>query len=278
MRLHQLLKKVLVYGLLAVFLFWTLAPLYWAVATSLKTGGQLFNNPPIYVPNPVTLKNYQEAFGTTILATALLNTIKVALVSTPLSVALAALAAFGLARFRFRGQGVLRFSFLLVRMLPGMVVAIPLFLILRQFLLVDTLAGLILAYTAFNLPFNIWLLEGFFADIPAELQDAALVDGCSSWSMFWRIMVPIVAPGLAASAIFCLLLAWSEFTFALLLSYTERSQTFPLIIALFSTARRGTNFGAMAAAGTLALVPILIVSTIIQRYLVRGLTAGAVRG
>jgi multiple sugar transport system permease protein len=169
------------------------------------------------------------------------------------------------------------FLILAVRMLPGLVVAMPLFLIFRSLDLVDNLLGLIIAYTAFNLPFNIWLLQAFFAEIPRELEDAAVVDGASPLQMFFRIMVPMAAPGLVASSILCLLLAWNEFGFALILTYTLDSQTLPIAIAGLSS-DRGTYFGAMAAAGTLAVLPVFAFAVFIQRYLVRGLTAGAVKG
>lgn len=169
------------------------------------------------------------------------------------------------------------FLILAIRMLPGLVIALPLFLIFRGLGLVDTLLGLIIAYTAFNLPFNIWLLQGFFADVPQEIVDAAVVDGCTAFDVFRRVMVPIIAPGLAASSIFCLLLAWNEFGFALILTYTLNSQTLPIAIAGF-TSDRGTYFGAMAASGTVAILPLLVFAVFIQKYLVQGLTAGAVKG
>jgi ABC-type glycerol-3-phosphate transport system permease component len=162
-------------------------------------------------------------------------------------------------------------------MLPGLIVAMPLFLIFRGLGLVDSLVGLIIAYTAFNLPFNIWLLQGFFADVPREIEDAAVADGCSPFDVFWRIMLPIITPGLVASAIFCFLLAWNEFGFALILTYTLKSQTLPIAIAGF-TSDRGTLFGAMAAAGTVAILPVLAFALFLQRYLVQGLTAGSVKG
>ena len=137
--------------------------------------------------------------------------------------------------------------------------------------------GLVIAYTVFNLPFNTWLLQGFFADISEEMEDAALVDGCSPIQVFWKIMLPIAAPGLVAAAIFSLLLGWNEFVFALILTYTLKSQTLPIAIAGLVTTRE-IYFGALAASGVIALLPVLIFAIYIQRYLVQGLTAGAVKG
>jgi len=269
-------KRMLVYGLLGLFLVWTLGPIYWTIATSFKSGADLFTDPPTYIPTPPVLANYKEAFVQRELWTYARNSAIVAAISTPLSVSLAALAAFGFSRYRFRGRRTLLFLILAVRMLPGLVVAMPLFLIFRRLDLVDSLLGLIIAYTAFNLPFNIWMLQAFFAEIPRELEDAAVIDGASPLQLFLRIMVPLAAPGLVASAILCLLLAWNEFGFALILTYTRDSQTLPIAIAGL-TSDRGTYFAAMAAAGTLAILPVFLFAVFIQRYLVQGLTAGAVK-
>lgn len=269
--------RVVVYGLVALGLVWTLGPIYWMVATSVKNGSQLFTWPPTYLPTPPSLENFNEAFVNRPLLTYARNSAIVAAVSTPLSVSIAALAAFGFSRYRFRGQRMLLFLILAIRMLPGLIIAMPLFFIFRRIGLVDNLLGLVIAYTAFNLPFNIWLLEAFFADVPQELADAATVDGASPLRLFLSIMVPLAAPGLVASAILCLLLAWNEFSFALILTYTLKSQTLPIAIAGL-TSDRGTYFGAMAAAGTLAILPVFAFALFVQRYLVQGLTAGGVKG
>ena len=274
--LQRIWPKALVWGLTAIFLIWTVGPLYWMVATSFKSGAQLFTNPPTYIPS-FTLDNYREAFINRPLLTYARNSLVVAVISTPLSVMIAALAAYAFGRYRFPGRGLMLFLILAVRMLPGLIVAMPLFLIFRDLGLVDNLLGLIIAYTAFNLPFNIWLLQAFFAEIPRELEEAAIVVGASPLQVFWQIMVPMAVPGLVASAVLCLLLAWNEFSFALILTYTLDSQTLPIAIAGFSS-ERGTYFGAMAAAGTMAAVPIFLFAVFIQRYLVRGLTAGAIKG
>lgn len=276
-RRKQSATKWLVFALVGVFLFWTLGPIYWMIATSFKNGSQLFTWPPTYIPWRPTLANYDEAFIQRPLLDYARNSAIVAVISTPLSVTISALAAFGFSRFRFRGRSFLLFVILAVRMLPALIVALPLFLIFRDLHLVDSKTGLILAYTVFNLPFNIWLLHAFFADVPREIEDAATVDGASQVRLFFGIMVPLAAPGLVASSILCLLLAWNEFGFALILTYTLKSQTLPIAIAGF-TSDRGTYFGAMAAAGTLAVVPVFLFAVVIQRYLVQGLTAGAVKG
>jgi multiple sugar transport system permease protein len=277
MAAKKLSQNILFYTALALAILWTTFPIYWTIATSFKSGEMLFNWPPTYIPFPPTLDNYVYIFELQPVTRFLLNSIIVALVSTPISVTLAALAAFGFSRFHFRGRNMFMFMFLAVRMLPAMIIALPLFIIFRNLGLHDNLFGLIIVYTAFNMPFNIWLLQGFFAEIPQEIEDAALIDGCSYWQLFQKIMVPLIAPGLVASAIFCLLLAWNEFTFALTLTYTIKSQTLPIAIAGM-TNDRGTLFGSMGAIGTVATLPILAFALYVQKYLVQGLTAGALKG
>ncbi|MBN1312173.1 MAG: carbohydrate ABC transporter permease [Anaerolineae bacterium] len=274
---RKLLNSTLFYIALALAILWTAFPIYWMIATSFKSGDMLFNWPPTYFPYPLTLANYEYIFRLQPITKFLTNSAIVAVASTPISVALAALAAFGFSRFRFRGRNLLMFLFLAVRMLPALIIALPLFMMFRSVGLHDSLLGLIIVYTAFNMPFNIWLLQGFFAEVPSEIQDSALIDGCTYWQLFMQVMIPLITPGLVASAIFCLLLAWNEFSFALTLTYTVKSQTLPIAIAGM-TNDRGTLFGSMGAVGTVATLPILAFALYVQKYLVQGLTAGAVKG
>jgi multiple sugar transport system permease protein len=267
----------MIYGALLLAILWTISPLYWTISTSFKPGSQLFTWPPTYIPFPPVLTNYEQLFTLQPILKYMGNSLIVAVVSMPISVALAALAAFGLSRFQFRGRNLLMFLFLAVRMLPALIIALPLFIIFQSLGLRDTILSLIIVYTAFNLPFNIWLLQGFFAEVPSELEDSAFIDGCSYWQLFLKIMIPLIAPGLVASAIFCLLLSWNEFSFALTLTYTIRSQTLPIAIAGM-TSDRGTLFGQMGAIGTIATLPILAFAIYVQKYLVQGLTAGAIKG
>jgi multiple sugar transport system permease protein len=162
-------------------------------------------------------------------------------------------------------------------MLPPIVTIVPLFLMLREVGLINSLVGLAIVYTGFNLPFVIWMMRGFFQEVPKEIEEAALLDGESRVGALWRIVLPLVRPGLAATAVFCLIVAWNEFLFALILTQTEAAMTLPVGIASRVT-QYEIKWGAMSAAGVVAMIPVLVFASAVQKYLVRGLSLGAVKG
>jgi multiple sugar transport system permease protein len=162
-------------------------------------------------------------------------------------------------------------------MFPAIVTAVPLFLMMRDLRLLNTRLALVIVYTAFNLPFVVWMMRGFFAELPRDLEEAALVDGDSRLGALWRVVLPLVAPGLAATAVFCLIVSWNEFLFALVLTQTDASMTLPVGIAGRVT-QYEIKWGVMSAAGAVAIVPILVFALAVQKYLVRGLSLGAVKG
>ncbi|MCC7208816.1 MAG: carbohydrate ABC transporter permease [Anaerolineae bacterium] len=277
MTASKVIRASVVWGIVIVCGLWIIFPIFWTFSVSLKNSEQLFTLPPTYIPNPPTLQNYADAISSRGILPALRNSLIVMVVSAPISVLFASLAAYGLARFQFRGKRLLLYGILSIRMLPGLILAIPMFLVFRPLGLQDTLLGLIIIYTAFNMPFNIWLLTGFFEEIPREIEEAGLIDGCNPWQLYRRIILPLATPALVASLIFCMLLAWNEFQFALILTRTDASRTLPVVISGM-TSDRGTYFGQMGATGVLAILPVLAVAIYVQRYLVKGLTAGAVKG
>jgi multiple sugar transport system permease protein len=162
-------------------------------------------------------------------------------------------------------------------MFPPIVTIIPLFLMMRDLQLLNTITALIIVYTGFNLPYAVWMMRGFFQELPVELEEAAMVDGDSRLGALWRVVLPLVRPGLAATAIFCLIISWNEFLFALILTQTDASITLPVGIAGRVT-QYEIQWGAMSAAGVVAMLPILVFALIVQRHLVRGLSLGAVKG
>jgi multiple sugar transport system permease protein len=273
----SLLVKILVWTGVLFFLFWTVFPILWALSVSLKSGSELFLWPPRYIPLEPTFEHYRAAFTRDDFLAAIRNSLIIMVVATPISVLLSALGAYGLARYQFPGKEFSKYGILSIRMIPGILIAIPMFIIARKLGMHDRIITLIIAYVAFNLPFTIWMLTGFFEEIPREIEESALIDGCSPWQVFIRIVLPLSAPALVAATIFCMILCWNEFQFAVILTFTQKSKTLPIIIAGFYT-DRGILFGQMAATGMVAMLPVLAFGVYVQKYLVRGLTAGAVKG
>jgi multiple sugar transport system permease protein len=277
MALRKNLNRIVIYLLLAILMMWILFPIYWIFTVSIKSGSQLFTWPPTYFPWPATFNNYVEAIKTRPLLPTMRNSLIVMAVSTPISLLIGSLAAFAIARLSFAPKEAFRYGILFIRMLPAMIIAIPLFVQFQSIGLFDSLLTLIIVYTAFNLPFTIWMLTGFFEEIPKEIEEAALLDGCNAFALYSRIIMPLSTPGLVAATIFCMLLSWNEFQFALILTYTLKSQTLPIVVAGMGN-DRGVYFGQMAAAGMITILPVLALGLFIQRFLVQGLTSGALKG
>ena len=261
--------------LLLLVLIFCLFPIIMIVVTSLKTRVDAMAMPPVWIFKP-TFANYTEIFSMYDFALYFKNSIIAASVSTLVAVVLGAPAAYVLARYKFRAKENLAFWILSQRMTPAIAAIIPLFILLRTVSLLDTLAGLIIVYTTFNLPFLIWMMRGFFEDLPMELEECAMVDGCSRYGAFFRVALVLAAPGLAAAAIFTFLFTWNEFLFALILTGT-RARTMPVAVQLFMR-ETGIDWTHMCAAAVVMMIPMLIFTMFIQRYLVRGLTFGAVKG
>jgi len=271
--------RILKAGLLVLALLVALAPVYWMITISLKTELDQFAVPPKWFWFTPTLQHYYDAFVTRSFGQYLITSAIVALVSTLCALVIGTLAAYALTRFPlpYNLDRKLSLWILSTRMFPAIVTAVPLFLMMRDLRLLNTKASLIIVYTAFNLPFVVWMMRGFFAEVPRDLEEAALVDGDSRLGALVRVVLPLVSPGLAATAVFCLIVSWNEFLFALVLTQTDASMTLPVGIA-----GRVTQFeikwGVMSAAAVVAMMPIMIFALAMQRYLVRGLSLGAVKG
>ncbi|MEO8027803.1 MAG: carbohydrate ABC transporter permease [Bryobacteraceae bacterium] len=258
---------------------YAVAPVYWLLTISLKREVDQFAWPPKWFVFAPTFQHYLDAFASGSFSRFFANSVVVATVSTLTALALGVPAAYGLARFVWPKEWAQGLSFwvLSTRMLPPIVTIVPLFLMLRELRLLNSLAALVVVYTAFNLPFVIWMMRGFFAEVPKELEEAAMLDGESRMGALWRIVLPIVRPGLAATAVFCLIVGWNEFLFALILSQTESAMTLPVGIASRVT-QYEIKWGAMSAAGVVAMLPVLVFASAVQKHLVRGLSLGAVKG
>jgi len=272
-------RRNLVPNLLGVFVFLVAAfPVYWMVLTSFRRGVDIQRPTPQFVPDPGTLANYRKVFRRDFFWTAVKNSFTVTLVVLVLALFIAFLAAVAVSRFRFRGRRAFVVAILLVQMVPAEALIISLFKILDGWQLINTIAGLSLTYLAFVLPFTIWTLRGFVANVPKELEDASMIDGSSRLRAFMTITLPLVAPGLVATGIFAFIQAWNEFIFALVIMNRPEKQTLPVWLQAFNEGARGTDWGGVMAGSTLMAIPVVIFFLLVQKRVAGGLTAGAVKG
>jgi len=272
-------RRNLVPNLLAVVVFLVAAfPVYWMVLTSFRRGVDIQQPTPQFLPNPGTLANYRKVFRREFFWTAVKNSFTVTLIVLVLALFIAFLAAVAVSRFRFRGRRAFVIAILLVQMVPAEALIISLFRILDGWRLINTIAGLSLTYLAFVLPFTIWTLRGFVANVPKELEDASMVDGSSRFRAFMTITLPLVAPGLVATGIFAFIQAWNEFIFALVIMNRPEKQTLPVWLQAFNEGARGTDWGGVMAGSTLMAIPVVIFFLLVQKRVAGGLTAGAVKG
>jgi multiple sugar transport system permease protein len=235
----------------------------------------VFSIPPVWFFKP-TIVNYVNAFAHKPVLRALANSAIIAALTTAISVGAGSMGAYALARFRFRGSQSLPVIVLFGRMIPSISFVVPYFLLAKRLGILDTHIGVVLSHIGFNLPFAILLLRSFFATIPRDLEQAAIIDGCSLWGGFWHIALPLAAPGLATTIIFCLLYSWNEFLFALILTSTK-AQTLPVIAASFITPI-GIEWGQIFSMIVIVMSPMVVLGVLIRNHFVKGLTMGAVKG
>jgi len=273
-------QKVLLLVVLAVFTFWTMFPIFWAIITTFKQTGEGYN--PTFIPwvqfkptmqgwNHVFVVSGERTFRT------LRNSVVIAFCSSALVLLLGSMAGYSLARFTFRkwkNQSIATWI-LSNRMFPPVAVIIPYFLIMRTLRLLDNPLSIILAHTIMNLPLGVWLLMDFFRDLPKDLDDAALIDGCSHLGSFFRIALPLAAPGLVAVFVLSFIFSWNEFIFVLVLGFSK-SMTMPVSIAGALTSK-GLEFWKVAAESLIGVIPVVTLAAIISRFLIRGLTMGAIK-
>lgn len=273
-------RRLTTWGALVLLLFclaFFLFPIYWIVSVAFKSRPDIFAGPERYFIFEPTLTNLEAIlFGRRSFVPNLINSGIIAVSSTGLAVFFGTLAGYALSRWRFRRSSDVAFYILSTRMMPPIAVIIPMYLIFRGLGLVDTYGAIIIAHTVFSLPLVTWLMKSFFDDLPVELEEAAKVDGCTVPQAFWWITLPLSLPGLASAAIFAFIFSWNEFLFSLILTGFE-TKTLPVAVIGFQ-ASLGVRWGEMAAGATVAIIPVLIFALLVQRYLVRGLTAGAVKG
>ncbi|WP_227378793.1 carbohydrate ABC transporter permease [Haladaptatus halobius] len=272
------LATAFVYISIGVFLVWSLFPVYWLVTASLKTRQTLLSFPPHWVPWEMQLSNYAALFAQRPeFVTFIMNSVIITVVTTVVATFVGACAAYGFTRFDFpyNLDFHLPFYILSTRFMPPIVTIIPLFVIFRDFQLVNTLRGLILVYVMFNIPFSVWMMKGFFEEVPDSLIESAMIDGHTHVGAFFKIALPLVKPGLIAAAIFTMIVTWNELLFAIILAQSTTAMTVPVGLASFIT-KYSVQWVNMSVAGTIALLPVLVFAFVARDQLVRGFSMGGV--
>lgn len=270
--------EVVLLGVLAVAM---LFPVLWMLETSIKDGRDVYAVPAQFFGFDVTLDHYRDVFvapggGRSDLSGAFLNSVVVAGASTVLATLLGVPAAWAYSRFQLRAKKDQLFFILSTRFMPPVVVVIPIFLMYRDLGLINTKLGLILIYAAFNVPFTIWMMKGFVDEVPSEYEDAAMLDGYTRLQAFWRFTLPLLVPGIAATAVFALIFSWNEFVFAIFLTTSQEVRTAPPAIAGLIGGTT-VDWGLVAASAVVFALPVLLFAYLVRKHLVAGVTLGAVR-
>jgi trehalose/maltose transport system permease protein len=260
-----------------LIILYTLLPVLWIVSLSFKAGDDINNKK--FFPTSWSTDNYRQVFDTSLFTSALRNSLGISLISTTISVVLATLAAYAIARLNFRGKKAVLTVSLAIAMFPTIALVGPLFDMWRAIGIYDTWIGLIIPYMSFALPLSIWVLSAFFREIPWEMEQAAQVDGATAWQAFRKVIVPLAAPGVFTAAILTFFFAWNDFVFGISLTATDAARPVPAALAFFT----GESFfqqptAAISAASVVVTIPVIALVLIFQRKIVAGLTSGAVKG
>lgn len=272
-RSMKIFRQALKYLISAVVLLFFMFPIFWILMTGFKSAAEFMHSPPVWFPDKPHLESFKHVIEVGGL-NALKNSLIVASAATLLALLIGSLAAYGLARYRVGGSN-LPFYILSQRFMPPVAVIFPFLLMFKTLKWMDSYQALILVHLTFNLPYAVWMMRSFFMEIPVEVEESALVDGCSPFGAFRHVALPLAAPGLVATGVFCFIFSWSEFFFGLCLTQTR---AVPLAVYLPNFfGKQMIMWGEVGALSTLAIVPLFLLSLFVQRYLVRGLTLGAVK-
>ncbi|QSO51235.1 carbohydrate ABC transporter permease [Alicyclobacillus curvatus] len=270
-------KKVVGYVVLFVFLLLILAPFYWMVITSFKPDLNIASYPPQYVPKHWTFTHYVEAFKKYGFGIYIRNSVIVSTVSMFFVLVFGSMAGFSLARLPVGGRRTILIGLLIVSMFPEIAVVSPLYVMLKSVHWLNSFEALVIPYTAFNLPFAIWILRNYFVQVPTALFEAASVDGAGVFRTFYQIFLPVTTPGLFTAAVFSFVACWTEFLFALVFNSSNSMRTIPVGIALFA-GQFSVPYGTIFAGSVVSVVPIVILVILFRKWIVSGLTQGAVKG
>ena len=265
--------KLLVIIIIVVALIWTLVPLSWIVLSSFKFEADQFSIPPKWFPEKLTLQNYQTFFHNSELINSFFNSVMTTLFSTLIALILGVPAAYALARFNWKNSNTIAFVILLARMTPPIVMVLPFFMIARYLKIANTYIPIVIALSFFSVPFAVWMMRGFFQEIPNSIEEAAMIDGCTSTQALLKVILPLSMPGLAATSILCALISWNEFLFALVLTGRD-TRTLPVLVNMF-VSERNIEWGVMSASAVIIVLPMVIFGLLVQNDLVRGLTMGS---
>jgi multiple sugar transport system permease protein len=265
------------YGVLFALVVVVVFPFYWMTVTSFKSEEQMRSLVSMFWPRPVVLDNYRQLLGKTDFLAWFGNSVVVAVSSTLLAAAIGTIGAYALARLSFLGRAFMSSAVLITYLVPPSILFIPLYAQMRNLGLADSLAGLIAAYPSFTVPFVTWLLMGYFESIPVELEEAAMIDGATRFGAFRRVILPLAAPGVLAAALYAFTQAWNEFLYALVFITNVKLRTLPVGLSTFITGDV-YGWGYLMAGAVLTTIPVIVVYTYLQKYMVEGLTAGSVKG
>ena len=273
----NILWQIFTYMILLLVLVVAVFPGIWMISTAIKTPMEQFVNPPRIIPENPIIDNFIRVFNTPVMFTAFVNSVLITASVVAITLLISILAGFGFSRFKFRGSGTLKIMLLFGQMIPGVVLIIPLYFMFVGWGLLDTQLSLVIANLALAIPMGVIMLGSFFDTIPRELEDAAKIDGCTGLSALFRVVVPIAKPGLIAVAIYTYINSWEEFLFALNLSISASTRTLPIAIHMFA-GEFTVDWGATMAASTVVALPVLLIFLTCNKYFVRGLSEGAVKG
>jgi len=270
------IKLIFRYILIAVFIFVSILPIYWLILTSFKTVVDIYQLNPLLPTHTPVFTNYTELFSAKETIRAIFNSSIVTITVTSISLVVGILASYSIYRFKFKGRIAFFISILIVRILPPAVMTIPFFLLFKYAKLLDNVMALIISYPFMVLPLVIWMITGFLSDIPKSIEESARVDGASLFGVLFKIIIPLIAPGIAATAIFSVIGCWNEYILASVITSSVESQTVPIILSLQIT-MWGTFWGKICALAIFMITPMLIFTFFVHKYMARGLTAGAVK-
>ena len=257
-------------------------PGLWIVLNSFRPTVDIMAKPPVWVPRGLNLDNYRAMFGGAgeggvPVVQYFTNSLIISVTSTVIAILIGMAGGYAFARYRFRGKSAIFIGLLLTRAVPGVALSMPLFIVMAKTGLIDTHVGLIMVYVAMNVPFTIWLIDGFFRQVPPDLAEAAEIDGCTRWQAFWKVEFPVAKSGVASAGIFAFLTSWNEYALASQLTRSTFSKTMPVGLRDF-TSEFTINWGGMCALAVLMIIPALILTFLVQKHLIAGLTFGGVKG